>query len=80
MIAVGVKPCIVNVLGILFKNTLCYKLFLSNFRIVHDEMARYFTLPSVLETLFNLCYKLFGITIKVSSSKFLFIYQGRDDG
>ena len=53
--------------------------FLSIFRIVHDEMARYFTLPSVLETLFNLCYKLFGITIKVSS-KFLFISQGRGDG
>lgn len=58
---------------------------LSLFGAFEDDIAHYFPLNSVLETLFNLCYKLFGINIEQSQTpvspwdKDIFLFDVKDE-
>lgn len=58
---------------------------LKEFGIKQEEISHYFTLNSVLETLFNLCYKLFGIMIEQSQTpiapwdKDVFLFDVKDE-
>lgn len=58
---------------------------LKEFGIKQEEIAHYFPLNSVLETLFNLCYKLFGIMIEQSKTpvepwdKDVFLFDVKDE-